>query len=104
MRIHREWKWHSHGNLESLLVGLDVAHRMDFDPAAPDSPRLPQPFAPVGDLDPGTVDGEDLGRYGEREIQAVDPAKEGGRVRRRETGGECHELPDNPLHLAIGHL
>lgn len=56
---------------------------MDFDPAAPDSPLLPQPFAPVGGLDPGTVDGDDdilgeeLGCYGEREIRALDPAEEG---------------------------
>ena len=52
-------------------VGLDIDHRMDLDPTAPDLPLLPHPFAPVGDLDPGAVDGdddvlgEDLGRYRE---------------------------------------
>jgi len=51
------------------LVSLDVDHRMDLDPPAPDFPLLPHPFAPVGDLDPGTVDGDDhvlgegLGHY-----------------------------------------
>lgn len=34
----------------------------------------------------------------------MDPAKEGGIVCRRETGDECRELPDKPLHLAVGHL
>ena len=59
---------------------------MDFDPAAPDLPLLPHPFAPVRDLDPGTVDGDDdilgkdLGCSVEREIQEVDPAEEGGVV------------------------
>ena len=59
---------------------------MNFDPAAPDLPLLPHPFAPVRDLDHATVDGdddtlgEDLGCYLEREIQEGDPAKEGGVV------------------------
>ncbi len=92
------------------LVGLDVDHRMDFVPAALDLPPLPQPFAPVGDLDPGTVDGDDdilgeeLGCYSEREIPALDPAEEGGIVGCPERGNECRERPDKPLHLAVGHL
>lgn len=92
------------------LVGLDIDYGMDFQPPPVDLPLLAHPFAPVGDLDPGTVDGDDailgeeLGCYGEREIQALDPAEEGGIVCCREAGDECRELPDKPLHLAIGHL
>ena len=91
-------------------VGLDIDHRMDLDPTAPNLPLLPHPFAPVRDLDPGAISGDDdvlgeeFGCYDEREIQALDPAKEGGVVRRRETGDEFRKLPDKPLHLAIGHL
>ncbi len=64
-----------HGFVSDLqaedLVALDVDHRMDLDPPAPDVPLLPHPFPPVGDLDPGTVNGdddilgEDLGLYRE---------------------------------------
>lgn len=99
------------GNLQAEgLVGLDIDHRVHLDPAAPDLPLLPHSFAPVRDLDPGAVDGdddilgEDLGCYIEREIRALDPAKERGRVCRRETGDERRELPDKSLHLAVGHL
>lgn len=35
---------------------------------------------------------------------ALDPAKEGRIVRRRETGDEGRELSGKPLHLAVGHL
>ena len=92
------------------LVGLDVDHGMQLDPAAPNSPLLAQPFAPVGNFDPGAIGGDDdipseeLGCYGEREIQTLDPAEEGGIVGCRETGEEGRELPDKPLHLTIGHL
>lgn len=92
------------------LVGFDVDHGMNFDPTAPDPPLLSHPFAPIGDLDPGTVNSdddilsEDLGRYVEREIQQVDPAKEGGIVGSPERGNECRKFPGKPLHLAIGHL
>jgi len=41
------------------LSGLDVDHGMDFDPATLDPPLLPHPLAPVSDLDPGAVDGDD---------------------------------------------
>jgi len=62
----QEWREHPvvrHGFLGDLdaenLVGLDVDHRMDFDPATSDFPLLPYPFAPVGDFNPGTVNGDD---------------------------------------------
>jgi len=83
------------GNLQAEeLVGLDVDHRMDFDPTAPDLPLLPHPLAPVRDLDPGTVDGdddvlgEDLGCHVEWEIQEGEPGRPvfGGR-------GWCSRLP-----------
>jgi len=41
------------------LVGLDVDFGVHPDPAAPDLPLPPHPLAPVRDLDPGTVDGDD---------------------------------------------
>jgi hypothetical protein len=62
----KQWDEHlvvRHGFVGGLqtedLVDFGVDHRMDFDPAAPDLPLLLHPFAPVGDLDPGTVDDDD---------------------------------------------
>jgi len=39
-----------------------------------------------------------------REIQALDPAEEGGIICHLETGDACREFPNKSLHLAVGHL
>jgi hypothetical protein len=71
-------------------------------------PRLGQtfhfshPLAPVRDLDPGAIGGDDdilseePGNNRQREIQALDPAKEGGIIRRHKTGNEGRKFPDKP--------
>jgi len=41
------------------LVGLDIDHDMQFDPATPDPPLLAHPLPPVRDLDPGAIGGDD---------------------------------------------
>jgi len=99
------------GDLQTKeLVGLDIDHGMNLDSAAPDSPLLPHPFAPVGDLDPGTIDSnddifsEEFRGCLEREIQTLNPPEKGGIVgcpKRRKDG--C-KLPGKSLHLAVGHL
>jgi hypothetical protein len=40
-------------------VAFDVDHRMHLDPSAPDLPLLSHPLAPVRDLDPGAIRGDD---------------------------------------------
>ena len=76
---------------------------MHLDPAAPDPPR------PVGDLDPGAVDGYDdvpgkeSGRDRQRETEALDQAQERGIVCCPEVGEEGRGFPDKSFHLAAGH-
>ena len=92
------------------LVGLDIDHDMQFDPATPDPPLLAHPLAPVRNLDPGAIGGdddvlgEDRGSYGERESQTLHSTEEGGVICRLDARNECREVPNKSLHLAVGHL
>ena len=54
-----------------------------------------------GDVD--TVS-KDFGSGFQQEIEEVDPVEEGGAVCRRERGDEYHEVPNEPLHLAVEYL